>query len=84
MNEIFINEHYKVLKKIYDSTLIFGEKKYCPLSQNEIALSLKMSRSTAIKIYRELRVNGYIDKVARGKWSVTKKSEKLIIKTKSL
>lgn len=78
MDEIFINNYYKVLFSIYKNSIKIGNETYCPLNQEEIAKKLNISRANANVIFVKLQEKGYINKIARGKWDVTLKAKKII------
>lgn len=79
MMELFMNDNYKLLKLMYDNQTIILNKKVVPLTQLELSLELKFSKMKTNALFSELQKEGYIVQEARGKYSLTDKSQ-LIIK----
>lgn len=84
MNAIFTTNQYKVLEVIYNNTLSIADNKYCPLGQGEIADELGLSRAVVNKIFTELKENGYISMVTRGKWKMSDEATEMIRVTQKL
>lgn len=84
MNNIFITNHYRVLQELYKNTIIINGKRYCPLNQKEIAIKLNISRASINKLYSDLKNEGYIMMITRGKWTLSKEGYSFIEKTKKL
>ncbi len=84
MLSIFVTNHYRVLEAMYDSTVSIAGKAYCPLGQGEIAEKLSLSKTVVNKIFTDLRNDGYIRMITRGKWKLSGEANNLIKITKKL
>ena len=78
MLELFVNDNYKLLKLLYDNqTVILGEK-VVPLRQIEIANTLGFSKMKTNAIFVKLQEQELIKQEARGKYTLTEKTEKIV------
>lgn len=84
MDTIFKTNQYKVLEVMYKNTVIIAGKEYCPLCQEEIAKDLGLSRAIINKNFSELKNNGYIEMVTRGKWKLSSQANEFIKITQRL
>jgi Mn-dependent DtxR family transcriptional regulator len=84
MDAMFTTNQYKVLEIMYENTLTIAEEKYCPLGQGEIAKQLEISRAVVNKVFNDLKENGYISMVTRGKWKLSNGAINLIQITQGL
>ena len=57
---ILVNDYYKVLKILYDNQVTIKGETYCPLSQEEIAKELGVTRMTISNILKKLKENNLI------------------------
>ena len=78
MCDLFFTNTYRVLRLIEYNSMSIGELFYCPLGQREIATELGLSRVAVNKIFQDLKTEGYIEMVSRGKWKVTEKAETIV------
>lgn len=58
--DVLVNDCYKVLKILYDNQVTIQNEKYCPLSQEEIAKELGVTRMTISNILKKLKENNLI------------------------
>jgi len=58
--EILFSDYYKVLSILYDNCTTFKDETYCPLSQEEIAQELGITRLTVSVLLKRLKELGYI------------------------
>lgn len=84
MNAMFTTNQYKVLETMYENTLTIADEEYCPLGQGEVAKELGLSRAVVNKIFTELKDNGYITMVTRGKWKLSDQANEMIRVTQRL
>lgn len=78
MNAIFVTNEYKVLEIMCSHMINVANEKYCPLNQGDIAKELQLSRAVVNKIFTELKNEGYISMITRGKWTLSNKAIKMI------
>lgn len=84
MNNLFKTKEYKILEIMEETTLSVGEEEYSPLGQQEIGLKMCLSRVSINRVFKELREEGYIEMLTRGKWKLTEKAKELLDKTREL
>lgn len=84
MNNLFKTKEYKILEIMEETTLSVGEEEYSPLGQQEIGLKMGLSRVSINRVFKELREEGYIEMLTRGKWKLTEKAKELLDKTREL
>ena len=84
MNNLFKTKEYKILEIMEETTLSVGEEEYSPLGQQEIGLKMGLSRVSINRVFKELREEGYIEMLTRGKWKLTEKAKELLDKTGEL
>ena len=84
MNNLFKTKEYKILEIMEETTLSVGEEEYSPLGQQEIGLKIGLSRVSINRVFKELREEGYIEMLTRGKWKLTEKAKELLDKTGEL
>ena len=84
MNNLFKTKEYKILEIMEETTLSVGEEEYSPLGQQEIGLKMGLSRVSINRVFKELREEGYIKMLTRGKWKLTEKAKELLDKTGEL
>lgn len=77
--EVFLNDYYDLLKLMHDNEAIVLDKKIIPLTQLEIAESLKYSKMKVNAMFGVLQKEGFIEQQMRGKYVLTDKAE-LILK----
>ena len=77
--EVFLNDYYDLLKLMHDNEAIVLDKKIIPLTQLEIAESLKYSKMKVNSMFGVLQKEGFIEQQMRGKYVLTDKAE-LILK----
>lgn len=58
--DLITNDYYKTLMIIYNNQITVDNKTYCPLSQEEIANKIGVSRNTMGAIIRNLRKENII------------------------
>lgn len=67
-----------ILKIMYFNTVRYNGVEYCNLTQQQMAEELGCTRQYAVKLFRMLREQGYIENIEKGKWKITKKGERYI------
>lgn len=75
---MFLNDHYKLLKLLYDNQTFVLDKKVIPLTQAEICTALKMSKVKVNAMFVEFQKEGLLIQETRGKYSLTDSSEIII------
>lgn len=78
MDDMFLNDHYKLLKLLYDNQTFVLDKKVIPLTQAEICTALKMSKVKVNAMFVEFQKEGLLIQETRGKYSLTDSSETII------
>jgi CRP-like cAMP-binding protein len=84
MDKMFLTNHYRVLEVMHQHTIPVAGQKYCPLSQEEVAKELNLSRIFVNRVFTDLKEAGYISMIAKGKWQLSDKANKMIDVTKKL
>lgn len=84
MIELFTNDKYRVLKKMYDNQAVLLGKKVVPLTQREISNELSFSKMKTNSIFVELQKEGFIVQETRGKYLLTELAEQVIKKIESV
>lgn len=79
-----LNDSYWVLKIIYDKQLDINYEKYCPLSQEEIAKEMGVTRMTVSNIIKKLRENGLIIVENSRRYKLTPEAEVIIKKIEKI
>ena len=82
--EILFSDYYKVLLVLYDNCTTFKGETYCPLSQEEIAKELGITRLTASNLLKRLKELGYISFDMPRKYIITKKAKNIIKQIKNI
>lgn len=82
----FMNEKYIVLHTFYTHELRVGEEVYVPISQEELASLVGISRPKVSQIIQDLLEDGYIAtyRAKRGKYQITEKGYSVIYSFESL
>lgn len=78
MIKTFMNDNYKLLKLMYDNQIIVINKKFVPLTQMELSTELGFSKMKTNAIFLDLQQEGYIKKIARGKYCLSDKAERIV------
>lgn len=82
--EILFSDYYKVLSVLYDNCTTFKGETYCPLSQEEIAKELGITRLTVSNLLKRLKELGYISFDTPRKYVITKKAKNIIKQIKNI
>ena len=82
--EILFSDYYKVLLVLYDNCTTFKGETYCPLSQEEIAKELGVTRLTASNLLKKLKDFGYISFDMPRKYVITKKAKNIVKQIKNI
>ena len=83
MDDLFITNHYRILRLMYNNRREHEGVVYCPLGQRELAEELGLSRVCVNKIFKDLINKGYIQLLLRGKWVLLEKTCLLMKKEES-
>lgn len=79
VDDIFITNHYHVLKLLYDRLVTFDDETFSVISQQEIADKLNLNKSTVSNIFKVLIDKGYILKTKyNGKYQLSDEAIKTI------
>ena len=76
--DLFLNDHYKLLKLLYDNQSAVLDKRVIPLTQAEICAALGMSKVKVNSMFVEFQKEGLLIQESRGKYSLTDSSETII------
>ena len=78
IDEIFITNHYRVLKLLYNRLVTFDNETFAFVNQQEIADKLNIHKSTVNSILKVLIDKGYVIKTKyNGKYCLSEDSMKL-------
>lgn len=72
---LFLNDYYDLLKLMHDNEVIILDEKVIPLTQQQIATTLKCSK---MKINSMLQKQDFVEQKTRGKYVLTDKAEMII------
>lgn len=76
--EMFLNDHYKLLKLLHDNQSVVLDKKVIPLTQSEICAELGMSKVKVNSMFVEFQKEGLLIQESRGKYSLTDSAETIV------
>jgi len=78
--EFFSNDRYKVLQCMFERQIEVRDKIIAPISQQDIADIVKLSKKKVNTIIRELKDNGYVlqQSSTRGKYLLTEKALQVV------
>lgn len=76
--EFFTNDYYKIFKILQENQIEINGKTFSPLIQQEIATALHCSRPTVNKMMKELKKQGYIKSLMKGRIELTDKARQII------
>ena len=76
--EMFLNDHYKLLKLLHDNQSVVLDKKVIPLTQSEICAELGMSKVKINSMFVEFQKEGLLIQESRGKYSLTDSAETIV------
>ena len=82
--EILFSDYYKVLLVLYDNCTTFKGETYCPLSQEEIAKELGITRLTASNLLKRLKELGYISFDSPRKYIISDRTIDIIKQLKNI
>lgn len=77
--KLFLNEYYDLLKFMHDNEVVILDEKVIPLTQHEIATTLKCSKMKINSMFSILQKQDYIEQKTRGKYVLTDKAEKTLV-----
>ena len=75
--EFFTNERFEMLKLLKQHQIKVKDEEYVPLSQQEIADMLHISKLKANRLLNELIEEDYVSVKSKGKYALTDKSNKV-------
>ena len=82
---MFVSDAYKVLELIYEHSHVgLGGVPYCPVTQQEVADYLHLSRQSVNKIFKQLKEKDYLVMETRSRWRLTDQAIDLIEQTQAL
>lgn len=84
MNPKMTTNLYKTLEVLYDNQLNIGDKRYCPLGQDEIATVLSCNKMTVNTALKKLENDGYIIAEGRKQYHLTDKGTDTVKKAKEI
>ena len=76
--EMFLNDHYKLLKLLHDNQSVVLDKKEIPLTQSEKCAELWMSKVKVNSMFVEFQKEGLLIQESRGKYSLTDSAETIV------
>ena len=76
--ELFLNDYYDLLKLMHDNEVIILDEKVIPLTQQEIAATLKCSKMKINSMFSALQKQDFVEQKTRGKYVLTDKAEMII------
>lgn len=74
----FLNSKYRLLQIIADNQVNINGKKYCPLSQEKMALELGVTRVTVGNSINKLKDEGFIISAGFTDYELTEKAKNLL------
>ena len=78
--KLFLNDYYDLLKFMHDNEVVILDEKVIPLTQQEIATTLKCSKMKINSMFSILQKQDYIEQKTRGKYAVRSILVKIDIK----
>ena len=76
--KLFLNVYYDLLKFMHDNEVVILDEKVIPLTQQEIATTLKCSKMKINSMFSILQKQDYVEQKTRGKYVLTDKAENII------
>lgn len=75
---LFLNDYYDLLKLMHDNEAVILDEKIIPLTQQQIASTLKCSKMKVNSMFGILQKECFVEQRARGKYVLTEKAEKIL------
>ena len=75
---LFLNDYYDLLKLMHDNEVIILDEKVIPLTQQQIATTLKCSKMKINSMFSVLQKQDFGEQKTRGKYVLTDKAEMII------
>ena len=76
--KLFLNDYYDLLKLMHDNEVVILDEKVIPLTQQQIATTLKCSKMKINSMFRILQKQDFVEQKTRGKYALTDKAETII------
>jgi Mn-dependent DtxR family transcriptional regulator len=76
--KLFLNDYYDLLKLMHDNEVVILDEKVIPLTQQQIAATLKYSKMKVNSMFRILQEEDFVKQKTRGKYVLTDKAETII------
>jgi Mn-dependent DtxR family transcriptional regulator len=76
--KLFLNDYYDLLKLMRDNEVVILDEKVIPLTQQQIAETLKYSKMKVNSMFRILQKENFVKQKTRGKYVLTDKAETII------
>jgi Mn-dependent DtxR family transcriptional regulator len=76
--KLFLNDYYDLLKLMYDNEVVILDEKVIPLTQQQIAETLKYSKMKVNSMFRVLQEENFVEQKTRGKYVLTDKAKTII------
>jgi Mn-dependent DtxR family transcriptional regulator len=76
--KLFLNDYYDLLKLMHDNEVVILDEKVIPLTQQQIATTLKYSKMKVNSMFRILQEENFVKQKTRGKYVLTDKAETII------
>lgn len=64
--ELFLNDYYDLLKLMHDNEVIILDEKVIPLTQQQIATTLKCSKMKINSMFSALQKQDFVEQKTRG------------------
>ena len=65
--ETIVNDSYKVLELLYNNQVTVLNETFCPISQEQMAKELNVTRTTISTLLKKLKENGLIEDYSQSK-----------------
>lgn len=78
--DIFLNDYYELLKLMYNNEVVILDERIIPLTQIQIANSLRYSKMKVNAMFSVLQKEGYVAQKGRGKYIITEDARILVEK----
>ena len=76
--KLLLNDYYDLIKLMHDNEAIILDEKVVPLTQQQIATSLKSSKMKVNSMFSVLQKQGFVEQKTRGKYVLTDTAESII------
>ncbi len=80
--DFFVNDRFHILKTLYDNQATIAGNVFTPITQEELASTIKWSKAKVNKVLNELIDNGYVTVFngSKGRYQITDNGMEIIRK----